>query len=166
MPAGPFVDAAAMQKWLEQRDADPAAVAFTVRSMPTDEVIGSIAIIRITPEHGVAELGYIWYAPAAQRTAANTEAVYLLLNYLLGELRYRRVEWKCDAANLRSRHAALRLGFQHEGIFRQHMIRKGHNRDTAWFSLLDKEWPLTAVALECWLAGDQSVSLAALKPVN
>src|SRR5207248_9465141 len=94
----------------------------------------------------------IWYGAAAQRTRANTEAASLMLAHAFDVLRYRRVEWKCDALNERSRAAALRLGFTFEGIFRQHMILKGRNRDTAWFSMLDREWPARKAAFERWLA--------------
>jgi RimJ/RimL family protein N-acetyltransferase len=110
------------------------------------------------------ELGHIWYAPAAQQTEANTEATYLMLRESFEELGHRRVEWKCDALNARSRSAALRLGFTFEGVFRQHMIVKGRNRDTAWFSMLDGEWPPARGAFERWLSADPAgrPSLASL----
>ncbi len=159
---GPFANALDMQAWLETRMTAADSIAFTVRNAVDHQPIGSISILRITPDHGVAELGYIWYAPAAQRTKANTETVYLLLKYLF-QLGYRRVEWKCDAANARSRAAALRLGFQYEGLFRQHMLSKGQNRDTTWFAMLDHEWPAIAAAMEHWLYVDDSVPLAQLR---
>jgi RimJ/RimL family protein N-acetyltransferase len=117
-------------------------------------------LMNIRAEHGVAELGNIWYAPVAQRTKANTETCFLLLRHCFENLHYRRMEWKCDARNERSRCAALRLGFTFEGIFRQHMIIKGENRDTAWFAMLDHAWPPIAAAMQYWLYEDDSISLA------
>jgi RimJ/RimL family protein N-acetyltransferase len=100
------------------------------------------------------ELGNIWYGPSAQRTEANTEVTFLMLEEAFERLGHRRVEWKCDALNARSRAAALRLGFTFEGVFRQHMVIKGRNRDTAWFAMLDHEWPAARAAFERWLAAD------------
>ncbi len=151
MPCGPFADAAAMSDWLRDRAAQPDMIPFTVTDNATGRRIGSTSLMRITPAHGTAELGYIWYEPAAQRTRANTEAAYLLLQHCFRNLCYRRMEWKCDALNERSRAAALRLGFTFEGIFRQHLVVKGRNRDTAWFAMLDHEWPPRAAAMEQWL---------------
>jgi RimJ/RimL family protein N-acetyltransferase len=108
--------------------------------------------MRIEPAHGVVEVGNILLAPSLQRTTAATEAMYLMAGYVFDCLGYRRYEWKCNASNLPSRRAALRLGFSFEGIFRQHMVVKGCNRDTAWFSMLDHEWPANKSAFEAWLA--------------
>ena len=102
----------------------------------------------LRPAHGVGELGNIWFTPSAQGTGANPEANYLLLRHCFEELGYRRMEWKCNALNEPSRRAALRLGFRYEGTFRQHMLVKGENRDTAWFSMLDHEWPKAKAELE------------------
>ncbi|MEO6739800.1 MAG: GNAT family protein [Chthoniobacteraceae bacterium] len=159
--AGPFADAAAMREWLRAQQALPDLIPFTVNDNATGRRIGSISIMRITPAHGVAELGFIWYEPAAQRTKANTEANYLLLRHCFADLGYRRMEWKCNAENARSRAAALRLGYSFEGIFRQHMVIKGRNRDTAWFAMLDHAWPRIAAAMEHWLYTDDSLPLAA-----
>lgn len=159
--AGPFANAAAMREWLRAQQALPDMIPFTVIDNTTGRRIGSISIMRITPEHGVAELGFIWYEPAAQRTKANTEANYLLLRNCFAELGYRRMEWKCNSHNARSRAAALRLGYSFEGIFRQHMVIKGGNRDTAWFAMLDHGWPRIAAAMEHWLYVDDSQPLAA-----
>lgn len=159
--AGPFADAAAMGGWLRAQKALPDMIPFTVTDNATGRRIGSISIMRITPAHGVAELGFIWYEPAAQRTKANTEANYLLLRHCFAELGYRRMEWKCNSKNARSRAAALRLGYSFEGIFRQHMVIKGGNRDTAWFAMLDHEWPRVASAMEHWLYVDDSQPLEA-----
>jgi RimJ/RimL family protein N-acetyltransferase len=159
--AGPFPDVAAMREWLHGLAATPDLIPFTVRDNATGRRIGSISLMRITPEHGTAEMGWIWYAPSAQRTKTNTEANFLLLRHCFAELGYRRVEWKCNADNARSRAAALRLGYSFEGIFRQHMFVKGRNRDTAWFSMLDHEWPRIAAAMERWLCTDNPPPLAA-----
>ena len=102
---------------------------------------GMAAFMNIAPAQRRLELGHIWYVPSAQRTAVNTETVYLMLCESFDSLGYRRVEWKCDALNARSRRAATRLGFSFEGLFRQHAIVKGRNRDTAWFAMLDTDWP-------------------------
>ena len=103
------------------------------------------------PAHGTVEIGHIWYAPAIQRTRATTEATYLLARHVFDDLGYRRLEWKCNALNAPSRAAAERFGFTYEGTFRQHMWVKGANRDTAWYSLLDGEWPAVRAAFEAWL---------------
>lgn len=162
MPRGPFVDAQDQAAFLSEWQATPNVIAFTVRDAAAQHCLGSISLMSIRPEHGVAELGNIWYAPAAQRTKTNTEACYLLLRHCFEELGYRRMEWKCDARNEPSRNAALRLGFTFEGIFRQHMIIKGENRDTAWFAMLDHEWPQIATAFRRWLYEDDSIPLGRL----
>jgi RimJ/RimL family protein N-acetyltransferase len=106
--------------------------------------------------HGSLEIGHIWYGPEWQGPVANTEACYLLLREAFDGLGYRRMEWKCDGLNGRSRAAALRLGFRYEGLFRQHYIVKGLNRDTAWFSILDSEWPAIRAGMERWLEWDSA----------
>ncbi len=110
------------------------------------------ALMRIDTSHRVIEIGNILYTRAMQHTTAATEAMYLLASYVFEKLRFRRYEWKCNALNQPSRQAAVRLGFTFEGIFRQHMIVKGRNRDTAWFSMLDSEWPSRKREFERWLA--------------
>lgn len=151
LPAGPFPGPEALQSFLEQWGANPDLLAFTVRQAGSGSMLGSISLMSLRPVHGVGELGNIWFTPAAQRTRANTESNYLLLKHCFEELGYRRMEWKCNALNAPSRRAALRLGFTFEGIFRQHMIVKGQNRDTAWFAMLDHEWPQVKQAMEQWL---------------
>ncbi len=123
-----------------------------------------VSFLNIAPAMLHLELGNIWYSPAAQRTKINTESVYLMLCHSFEELGYRRVEWKCDALNERSRRAALRLGFEFEGIFRQHMVVKGRNRDTSWYAMLDRDWPAIKGNLETWLYQNDSggISLTAL----
>ncbi len=156
---GPFADVSAMRDWIDQWQSTPDVVCFTVMERESMRRLGMISVMRITPLHGVAELGCIWYAPAAQRTKVNTEAVYLLLRHLIDDLGYRRIEWKCDNRNEPSKAAASRLGFQFEGIFRQHMVIKGRNRDTAWFGMTCGEWPRLRRAFERWLYEEDSVSL-------
>jgi RimJ/RimL family protein N-acetyltransferase len=161
MPCGPFADAEEMREWIQKWQGNPDVIPFTVTNGESGRRVGMISLMRITPAHGVAELGFIWYAPPAQQTKANTEANYLLLRHCFADLSYRRMEWKCDAENARSRAAALRLGYSFEGIFRQHMVIKGRNRDTAWFAMLDHEWARIAAAMEHWLYVDDSQPLAA-----
>lgn len=159
---GPFEDAEAMRVHLQEWQADAGTLQFLGTSRETGEPIGSISLMRITPAHGVAELGYIWWVPSMQRTKANTEANYLLLRHCFEELGYRRMEWKCDNRNEPSKRAALRLGFQYEGTFRQHMMVRGENRDTAWFSMIDAEWARRRANMERWLYEDDSVPLSVL----
>jgi len=151
-----------MRDWLGTLEPMADPIFFTVTHLGDGAKVGMVSIMSIVPEMGRAELGHIWYVPEVQRTKVNTETVFLLLNYLFVELHYRRVEWKCDARNERSRNAALRLGFSFEGIFRQHMVVKGLNRDTAWFALLDHEWPRTKANLSHWLYEDDRLSLRSL----
>lgn len=163
MPYGPFTDRDAMAAWLETcaASADPAFRA--VVDHASGRPVGMVSYLNIEAVHRRLELGHIWYAPAAQRTHANTEAIRLLLGEAFDRLGCRRVEWKCDALNARSRAAALRLGFRFEGVFRQHMIVKGRNRDTAWFALMDRDWPAVRGHMDRWLARDEAgLSLTAL----
>jgi RimJ/RimL family protein N-acetyltransferase len=124
--------------------------------------VGVVSFMNIDPPMRRLELGNIWYVPAAQRTRANTEAAFLMLREAFDALGYRRVEWKCDALNRRSREAALRLGFAFEGVFHQHMIVKGRNRDTAWYAMLDRDWPRVRANMNRWLAEDPPPSLREL----
>jgi len=162
LPIGPLADAQQYAAFLHEWEATPNVIAYTVRAIATQHILGSISLMSIHAEHGVAELGNIWYAPSAQRTKTNTEACYLLLRYCFEELGYRRMEWKCNALNEASRNAALRLGFTFEGTFRQHMLVKGENRDTAWFSILDHEWSHISTCMRHWLYEDDTVSLRQL----
>jgi RimJ/RimL family protein N-acetyltransferase len=151
MGYGPFAQAQDYTAWAEAaaRGEDPLFHAIVDRR--SDRAVGVTAYLRIEPAVGVLEVGHIAYAPALQRTAAATEAMYLLLRRAFDELGYRRYEWKCDALNAPSRAAALRLGFRFEGIFRQATVYKGRNRDTAWYSIIDREWPARRAAFEAWL---------------
>jgi RimJ/RimL family protein N-acetyltransferase len=145
---GPFADAAAYEAWARDAQAgtDPAFYAVV-----TDRPSGIVSYLRMAPEHAVIEIGHIWFGARMQRTTAATETIYLLLRHAFDDLGHRRVEWKCDAANARSRTAAARFGFTYEGTFRQHMIVKGANRDTAWYAMLDGEWPAIRTGFEAWL---------------
>jgi RimJ/RimL family protein N-acetyltransferase len=140
MPAGPFHDAAGLAGYLRTQVAAPDGLCMCVVDSSSGQPLGVVNYQANMPEHLKVELGGIWYSPVAQGTGANTEAAYLLLEHAFG-LGYRRVEWKCDALNERSRRAAERLGFSFEGIQQAHYIVKGRNRDTAWFRMLDDEWP-------------------------
>ena len=164
LPYGPFDGIESMQAWLAEQAASDDQLFFTVHHHESQRRVGMVSIINIAEEMRRLEIGNIWYTPEAQRTQANTEAAYLMLCEAFDRLNYRRVEWKCDSLNAKSRAAALRLGFSFEGIFRQHMIRKGRNRDTAWFAMLDSEWPAIKRNFETWLYRnpDRKLSLAEL----
>jgi hypothetical protein len=150
MAYGPFSSVEVME--------DPLFLA--VVDQATQKRVGMVSFANNVPAMRRIELAHIWYSPAYQRTAINTEAVYLMMRHVFDELVYRRVEWKCDALNSRSRQAALRLDFTFEGIFRKHMIVKGRNRDTAWFAMTDDEWPKVKRNLETWLYADGLDALA------
>jgi len=159
---GPWSDEASMREWLEPLPASEDPLFLAVIDHPTGDPVGIVTLMSVDPAMRHLELGNIWYVPRAQRTRANTESVYLMLREAFDELGNRRVEWKCDALNARSRAAAERLGFTFEGIFRQHMIIKGRNRDTAWYAMLDHEWPAIRANFERWLAEDPPPSLREL----
>lgn len=154
MAVGPFRDEEDFTAWLDTTAASNDPLFFAVLDQETDRPLGMVSYLRITPIHGVIEIGNIWFGPALQRTRQATEAIFLLARSVFEDLGYRRLEWKCDALNDRSRHAALRLGFSYEGLFRQHLVVKGRNRDTAWFAMLDRDWPAIRTAFETWLAPD------------
>jgi RimJ/RimL family protein N-acetyltransferase len=124
---------------------------YAVVDVATGHAVGRLALMRIDPAHGVIEVGHVLYAPSLQRSAHATEVQSLLARHVFEDLGYRRYEWKCNALNAPSRRAALRLGFRYEGVFRQHMVVKGVNRDSAWYSMLDSEWPARKAAFEAWL---------------
>lgn len=148
MGYGPWAKLEDFKTWVEERPASTDPLWSTVRSNHTRQPIGMATILNVDLVNRRLELGHIWYIPEAQRTTANTEATYLLLDEAFGHYRSRRVEWKCDSLNEKSRRAALRLGFSFEGIFRNHMVVKGRNRDTAWFSMTDQEWPACRASLQ------------------
>lgn len=146
LSGGPFADAVALAEWLRTQDVAVDGRPFCVVDRATDRPVGVANLMANTPDHLRIELGNIWYGPVVQGAGVNTEATWLLLRHAFG-LGYRRIEWKCDARNLRSRAAALRMGFRFEGIFEQHYIIKGRERDTAWYRVLRHEWPSVEAAL-------------------
>jgi RimJ/RimL family protein N-acetyltransferase len=166
---GPFANFETFSAFIAKRAAATDPFAYAIVD-PGGHLVGYFTLLRIVPEMRVIEVGHVLYSPALQRTPLGTEAQYLLAKYVFETLGYRRYEWKCDALNAASRRAALRYGFTYEGTFRQSMINKdGRNRDTAWFSMLDREWPLRRRNFERWLApenfgqdGRQKVSLSDL----
>jgi len=170
---GPFATRPAFDLHLNQKAGSEDPLFFAIVDKPSGDAVGYAAYMRIEPTHRVIEVGSILYTPRLQRTIGATETMYLMARHIFEDLGYRRYEWKCNALNAASRSAALRLGFTFEGIFRQHMIVKGRNRDTAWFSMLDSEWPQRKSAFERWLApsnfdanGRQKVSLSEINAVE
>ena len=147
----PPADLAQMQAWIARSAASDDPLFCAVIDRASGEACGRQALMRITPEHGVIEIGHVLWGPAIARTRVATEALFLAARYVFDELRYRRFEWKCHSLNEPSKAAARRFGFAFEGIFRQHMWAKGANRDTAWFSIIDREWPPIREAFERWL---------------
>lgn len=152
LPTGPYRDAGELRDDLgvAERSTDP--LFFTLVPGAGEHPAGVASYMRITPEHGVIEVGGIWFGASLGRTAAASEAIFLLAQHAFDELGYRRLEWKCDALNRPSRRAAERFGFRFEGIFRRHMVIKGRNRDTAWYAITDEEWPMIRDAFRAWLA--------------
>jgi RimJ/RimL family protein N-acetyltransferase len=167
MAYGPFSTKDDMLDWLMGCKASTNMSFFTVMSKEISQRVGMMSILNVIEPMRTLELGNIWYSSIVHHTKVNTEVVYLMLREIFDELNYRRVEWKCDAFNTRSRAAALRLGFSFEGIFRQHYIIKNRNRDTAWFSMIDKDWPDIKTNMGKWLYSDESdISLSAInKPL-
>ncbi len=168
--APPPSDLAAFHASVASAAASLDPLNFAVVDHATGAAVGTAALMRIDPVHGVIEVGGITYSPRLQRTRAGTEAMYLLMRRAFDELGYRRYEWKCDSLNAPSIAAAHRYGFRFEGIFRQAIVYKGRNRDTAWFSIIDSEWPAVRAAFESWLSeenfdasGRQRHSLAELR---
>jgi RimJ/RimL family protein N-acetyltransferase len=165
---GPFANAAEFAPFLAMRAAADDPYAFAIIDL-AERAIGYVTLLRIVPDMRVIEVGHVLYSPALQRTPLGTETQFLLARYVFETLGYRRYEWKCNALNAASRRAARRYGFVYEGTFRQHLIAKGRNRDNAWFSMLDSEWPVRKRNFEHWLAPEnfdaevrQKLSLAAL----
>jgi len=172
LPYGPFWSEAAFRVWLTERAASSDPLFYTIIERTSGRALGMASFLRVEPGHGVIEVGHIWYSPPLQRTRLATDAMYVMARHVFDDLGYRRYEWKCNALNEPSRRAAVRLGFTFEGVFRQHMVIKGENRDTAWYSMLDGEWPAAKAAFEAWLRpenfdaeGRQLRSLAELRVV-
>jgi len=166
---GPFATFEEFAPFIARRAAADDPYAYAIVDL-ADRAVGYLTLLRIVPAMRVIEVGHVLYSPALQKTPLGSETQYLLARYVFETLGYRRYEWKCDALNASSRRAALRYGFVYEGTFRQYMITKeGRNRDNAWFSMLDSEWPVRKANFERWLAPDnfdrdgrQKVSLAVL----
>jgi RimJ/RimL family protein N-acetyltransferase len=154
LPYGPFERLDAYRAWADQAAAADDPLFHTIIDGASGRASGVASLMRIDSVNGVIEVGHIKYTPVLQRTVAATEAMFLLMRRVFDELGYRRYEWKCDALNAPSRAAAMRLGFVFEGIFRQAVVYKGRNRDTAWFSIIDREWPGLNRAYEQWLAAE------------
>ena len=149
---GPFRDCASYRDYLITATAGSDPLHHAIIDLASGKAVGTAALMRIEPAHGVIEVGHITYSPRLQRTPAATEAMYLMMRRVFDELGYRRYEWKCDDKNLRSRAAAARYGFQFEGIFRQAIVYKGRSRDTAWYSIVADEWPVIRGKFEQWLS--------------
>ena len=142
MPQGPFKNEISLKKYLKNKNLTGNPFFYTIYSKRLKTFCGLASYLRIKPQVGTIEVGYITYAKNLQRTVEGTEAMYLMMKNVFDDLGYRRYEWKCDNLNSKSKKAALRLGFKYEGLFRQATIYKKRNRDTAWFSIIDKEWKL------------------------
>ena len=170
LPYGPFESEMMFRAWLTERATTSDPLFYAIIDRTSGRALGMASFLRVEPSHGVIEVGHIWYSPALQRTRLATEAMYVMARHVFDDLGYRRYEWKCNALNEPSRRAAVRLGFTFEGVFRQHMVVKDRNRDTAWYSMLDSEWPAAKAAFEAWLRpenfdgeGRQIRSLAELR---
>jgi RimJ/RimL family protein N-acetyltransferase len=169
LPYGPFEDLASYRAWLESVAGRQDPMFFAIVPQEEGRALGLASFLRANPPDGSIEVGHLAFSPALQGSTAATEAMALMMATAFDELGYRRYEWKCDALNAPSRRAALRLGFVYEGTFRQATVVKGRNRDTAWFSVTDKEWPRLKAAFQRWLApgnfdpdGHQRVALSEL----
>jgi RimJ/RimL family protein N-acetyltransferase len=170
LPHGPFASLPEYRAWADGAARLDDPLTHAIIDNTTGEAVGTAAYMRIDAAFGVIEIGSLRYSPRLQRRPAATEAMYLMMRRVFDELGYRRYEWKCDSLNLPSRAAALRLGFQYEGLFRQATLTRGRNRDTTWFSVIDRDWPVLRDAFERWLdpanfdaAGQQRRRLASLR---
>ena len=172
LPYGLWANRSDYLEWLKLMAAQEDPLFFAIRELASRRALGLASYLNIEPAHGPIEIGHVWFAPLLQRTSVATEAIFLLLRHAFDDLGYRRIEWKCNALNVASRRAALRFGFTFEGIFYQHRVYKGRNRDTAWYSMMDHEWPAIRSAFDTWLApsnfdedGNQRLSLTELTRV-
>jgi len=152
LPYGPFESIIHFKSWLKSTISEHDTVLYAILDVKTKSPIGICSYLRINPEHGVIEVGHLHYSQSLKRTPAATEAMYLMMCHAFDDMGYRRYEWKCNSCNAPSRRAAERLGFTFEGIFRQHYVLKNRNRDTAWFSILDSEWPAVKEKFIKWLS--------------
>jgi RimJ/RimL family protein N-acetyltransferase len=154
LPDGPYDSVDELRESLRAAQGLDDPLYFTLVRRPEGRPEGVATYLRIAPQHGSIEIGHIWFGIPLQRTPAATEAIYLLLRHAFDDLGYRRMEWKCNALNQGSRRAAGRFGFRFEGVFRQHMVVKGRNRDTAWYAITDRDWPPIRAGFQAWLAED------------
>ena len=150
LPYGPFASPRNYREWVVEHQA-AAEVFFAIVDLTSASPVGVGAYLRIFPELGSIEVGHLSYSPALQQTSLSTEAMYLMMRRVFDDWGYRRYEWKCDSLNAPSRAAAMRLGFRYEGLFRNNLVMKERNRDTAWYSITDEEWPGIRSAIEAWL---------------
>ncbi len=167
---GPFDSIEKFQQWMKTTCTGDDPVFYVIIDAKTGKAIGLSSYLRIQPSVGVIEVGHIHFSPQLRKTTLATEAMFLMMRRAFDELGYRRYEWKCDTLNAASRKAADRLGFTFEGIFRQALVYKGRNRDTAWYSVIDRNWPLLKKSFEAWLSpeninsqGIQQKSLAEIR---
>jgi len=151
---GPWLDVDSYRSTLRAQSSSFDPIFYTIRSNETDKACGQASFLDINAQNGVIEIGHIWLGPTLQKTAGGTEALFLMLCAAMDDLGYRRMQWRCNSLNERSRNAARRLGFRFEGIFYNHLIFKGKNRDTAWYSILDDEWPEVRSIINAWLHPD------------
>ncbi len=154
LPDVPPPDATVFRSWIEQAAASDDPLFFAVIDQATNQAQGRQALMRIDAVHGVIEVGHVLWGPAIARTRVATEALYLFAAYVFDDLGYRRFEWKCNDDNAPSKRAAERFGFIREGTFRQHMVLKGQNRNTAWFAMTDSDWASIKPAFQAWLSPD------------
>jgi len=169
LPTGPYHELSEFSHFMASLSSGTDTVTYVIIDKKTNSPTGTCSYLRINPEHGSIEVGHIHYSKLLQKSCAATEAMYLMMRNVFENLGYRRYEWKCDSLNELSRKAAIRFGFTFEGVFRQCIIYKGRNRDTAWFSVIDKEWPDKKTRFEKWLHtenfdvdGNQLISLSSL----
>jgi RimJ/RimL family protein N-acetyltransferase len=169
LPDGPYESPAHLSETLTWAAGAEGYVFYAIEPLAMGRPLGQASYLRIEPAFGTIEIGHIWFGTELRRTTAATEAIYLLARHAFDDLGYRRLEWKCDALNEASRRAAERFGFRFEGVFLNHQIVKGRNRDTAWFAITDRDWPAVRIGFEAWLdpgnfdaRGAQKHSLAAL----
>lgn len=170
LPYGPFSERSQFDAWLTNNTERRDPLFYAVIDQASSRALGVFSYLNIVAQDGCIEIGHVAFGAPMQRTAGATEAIYLLARHAFDDLGYRRLEWKCNAANTRSVRAAERFGFIYEGLFRQHRVIKGKNRDTAWFSIIDGQWPRCRDAFQCWLAtenfdqqGQQRQRLQALR---
>ena len=152
LPYGPFPEREAFNTWLAGHEASRDPLFFCVIDLASNKAVGLLSLMSIVPKDGRIEIGHVAFGAPMQRTIGATETFWLLASLAMDTLGYRRLEWKCNANNARSMRAAERLGFRYEGTFRQHLVDKGANRDTAWFSIIDSEWPDCRSAFSQWLS--------------